>query len=131
MHLLHHAAMQGDDKQVRALVDANVDINALDDTGRTVITRAVVGEKYAQSVFSPSDSAYTLVWGSSWQKIDVSDATFMSASLLNILRILLRHPGISLFMLNAPQHAMNGVTPLGMAVQVLVEDNVGTVSGIV
>jgi hypothetical protein len=60
----------------------------------------------------------------------------MSASRLNVLRILLRHPDISLFTLNAPQHAMNGVTPLGMAawlnmdeaVRVLLEDSAETVS---
>jgi hypothetical protein len=50
--------------------------------------------------------------------------------------MLLAHPDISLLTLNAPQGAMNGVTPLGMAawqnlpdtVQVLLEGSTNTVS---
>lgn len=55
---------------------------------------------------------------------------------LNVIRMLVRHKNITLFTLNAPQSAMNGVTPLGMAawlnmpvaVKALLQDSIGTVS---
>ena len=39
----------------------------------------------------------------------------MSPKRLNAIRLLLGHPCISLFTLNAPQNSTNGVVPLGMA----------------
>lgn len=50
----------------------------------------------------------------SWQTIHASDASFMSESRLNVLKILVSQRGISLFTLNAPRGCMNGVSPLGM-----------------
>jgi hypothetical protein len=69
----------------------------------------------------------------SWQNID---ASFLTLKRLNTIRLLLRHPGISLFTLNAPHSSMNGVVPLGMAawlnlpeaVRLLLEDSAHTVS---
>jgi len=60
----------------------------------------------------------------------------MTESRLNVLRLLVEHQHVSLYSLNAPQHAMNGVTPLGMAawldapaaVRILVEASAGAVS---
>ena len=70
------------------------------------------------------------------EAIDAFDASIMTPKRLNVLRILLRHPSISLFTLNAPQQFMKGVTPLGIAswlnmvdgVQTLLEESSETVS---
>jgi hypothetical protein len=69
----------------------------------------------------------------SWQNIDSS---FLTPKRLNTIQLLLGHPDISLFTLNAPQSSMNGVIPLGMAawlnlpdvVRLLLEDSAHTVS---
>ena len=60
----------------------------------------------------------------------------MTASRLDILRLLVEDRHVSLYTLNAPQEAMNGVTPLGFAawmnslnaVKTLLEAGGGTVS---
>ncbi len=60
----------------------------------------------------------------------------MTASRLDILRLLVEVRHVSLYTLNAPQEAMNGVTPLGFAawmnspkaVKTLLEAGGGTVS---
>lgn len=60
----------------------------------------------------------------------------MSQERLNVIRIAVSHPDISLFTLNAPQNSINDVTPLGMAawldmpevVQLLLECSSGAVS---
>ncbi|KAF8896555.1 hypothetical protein BD779DRAFT_1608737 [Infundibulicybe gibba] len=92
---LHWAATAGDDGAVRRAIELGADVNACDSAGRTAIMCAVAGED--------------------WQNIDASDASFMSASRLEAIRILLKHPDISLLTLNAPHASMNGVIPLGMA----------------
>ena len=48
----------------------------------------------------------------SWQ---TADPSIMTSSRLNILRLLVEDRRVSLYTLNAPQEAMNGVTPLGFA----------------
>ena len=55
-----------------------------------------------------------MVASTSWQTINASDASFMSESRLNILKVLVGHQAISLYTLNAPQECMSGVCPLGM-----------------
>lgn len=60
----------------------------------------------------------------------------MTASRLNTLRLLVEDRHVSLYTLNAPQEAMNGVTPLGFAawvnspkaVEILLEASGGAVS---
>jgi hypothetical protein len=60
----------------------------------------------------------------------------MSPSRLSLLSTIVGHPDISLYTLNAPQSAMRGVTPLGMAawlnipdaVKVLLQDSAEAVS---
>jgi hypothetical protein len=60
----------------------------------------------------------------------------MTPARLRVLRILLKHPDVSLYTLNAPQPSMKGTTPLGMAawldavecVRVLLEESSETVS---
>lgn len=47
--------------------------------------------------------------------MDASDASFLTPGRLEAIEALVEHPEISLFTLNAPQAAYNGVTPLGMA----------------
>lgn len=69
----------------------------------------------------------------SWQTVDPS---FMTTSRLNTLRLLVEDRHVSLYTLNAPQEAMNGVTPLGFAawmnspkaVEILLEASGGAVS---
>jgi hypothetical protein len=50
----------------------------------------------------------------SFQTISASDASFMSESRLNILKILVGHQVISLYTLNAAQESLSGLCPLGM-----------------
>lgn len=60
----------------------------------------------------------------------------MTPKRLNAIRLLIMHPNINLFTLNAPQSSMNGVIPLGMAawlnmadaIRVLLDDSSDTVS---
>jgi hypothetical protein len=69
----------------------------------------------------------------SWQTVDPS---FMTTNRLNTLRMLVEDRHVSLYTLNAPQEAMNGVTPLGFAawmnspnaVGILLEASGGAVS---
>ena len=42
---LHLAAMRGDFLEMKRLIDAGADVNALDDQGRTVVACAVIGEE--------------------------------------------------------------------------------------
>lgn len=72
----------------------------------------------------------------SWQNIDACDASFMTPKRLNVLKILVNHPDISMFTLNTPQSSMSGVIPLGMAawlnqpqaIRVLLEESADSVS---
>ncbi|KAG6810470.1 hypothetical protein H0H92_011734 [Tricholoma furcatifolium] len=96
--------MAGNDDGVESALEYGADINGLDAAGRTALMCAVAGED--------------------WQKIDASNASFMTPKRLNTIRILLRHPEISLFTLNAPQSSMNGVIPLGMAAWLNMEEAV-------
>ncbi|KAF8071648.1 hypothetical protein FPV67DRAFT_888340 [Lyophyllum atratum] len=113
---LHAAAIAGDDEAVARALEHGADINGLDGAGRTALMCAVAGEH--------------------WQDIDASDASFMTPRRLNAIRLLLKHPQVSLFTLNAPQSSMNGVIPLGMAawlnmeeaVRILLEDSSDAVS---
>jgi hypothetical protein len=131
---LHDAADKGDDKAFLRLLESGADINVLDDTGRTVMCAAIVREEY---VFTCT--ADTISWNlmhCSWKDIGNSNVLFMTEGRLAILKAILTHPDISLFTLNAPQKALNGVTSLGMAawlnlpkvVYMLLEDGAGAVS---
>lgn len=108
---LHQAALAGDDDEVYLVLRNGADVNALDSSGRTALMCAVAGEH--------------------WQDIDAFDASFMCQKRLNTIRLLLSHPDITLFTLNAPQNSFNGVVPLGMAawldiaeaVQLLLEES--------
>ncbi|PPQ95745.1 hypothetical protein CVT26_015871 [Gymnopilus dilepis] len=115
-HGLHRFALVGDDDGIRRSLRAGADINALDSAGRTAVMCAVAGEH--------------------WQNIDACDASFMTPKRLNALKLLVNHPDVSLFTLNAPQSSMNGVIPLGMAawlnqpqaIRVLLEESADSVS---
>ncbi|PFH51066.1 hypothetical protein AMATHDRAFT_143442 [Amanita thiersii Skay4041] len=116
-HGLHAAALAGSDIDVLRAIDAGADINALDSMGRVAIMCAVAGER--------------------WNEVDaLNDASFMTKERLNAIEAMLRHSGISLYTLNAPQSSLQGVTPLGVAawlnaveiVRVLLEDSAGTVA---
>ncbi|KAG7444851.1 ankyrin [Guyanagaster necrorhizus] len=113
---LHRAALAGDEEGVRRALEDGANVNALDSLGRTAIMCAVAGEH--------------------WDNMDVSPETLMTAGRLDVIRILLGRPEISLYNLNAPQEAFNGVTPIGMAawlnmydvVRLLLEGSLHTVS---
>ncbi|KAJ8481249.1 hypothetical protein ONZ45_g15370 [Pleurotus djamor] len=113
---LHGAALSGDADSFRIALDLGADINALDECGRTVLMCAVAGE--------------------SWEEVDASDASFVTPSRLQVIRTIIEHPDVTLYTLNAPQGATNGVTPLGMAswlnspeaVQCLLDCSLGAVS---
>ncbi|KAK0495161.1 ankyrin repeat-containing domain protein [Armillaria luteobubalina] len=113
---LHGAALVGDAEGVRRALQDGADVNSLDSLGRTVIMCAVAGEH--------------------WDNMDVPHETLMTAGRLDVIRILLGRPEISLYTLNAPQEAFNGVTPIGMAawlnmhdvVRLLVEGSFHTVA---
>lgn len=59
-----------------------------------------------------------------WEDVDASDASYMLPKRIQILQTLLEHPEISLHTLNAPQSALRGVTPLGLAAWLNVPDMV-------
>ncbi|KAH9003066.1 hypothetical protein EDB86DRAFT_2894862 [Lactarius hatsudake] len=107
------AVIRGDEHGVRSLLERGADVNAADTKGRSTVACAVAGE--------------------SWQ---TADPSIMTASRLDILRLLVEDRHVSLYTLNAPQEAMNGVTPLGFAawmnsldaVKTLLEAGRGTVS---
>ncbi|KAK0476396.1 ankyrin repeat-containing domain protein [Armillaria novae-zelandiae] len=113
---LHQAALVGDAEGVQRALQDGANVNALDSLGRTVIMCAVAGEH--------------------WDNMDVPHEALLTAGRLDVIRTLLGRPEISLYTLNAPQEACNGVTPIGMAawlnmhavVQLLVEDSLHTVS---
>ncbi|KAF9231002.1 hypothetical protein BU15DRAFT_90999 [Melanogaster broomeanus] len=113
---LLQAASEGDPSAIQDALQAGADINTSDTSGRTVLTCALTADR--------------------WETIDASDASFMSQDRLNVLRIAVSHPSISLYTLNAPQDSINDVTPLGMAawldmpaaVQLLLECSSGAVS---
>jgi ankyrin repeat protein len=128
---LHRAALAGDDEGVYRALDMGADINGLDKAGRTAVMCAVAGNQFVSLLYfmrTANSSSHD-----SWQNID---ASFLTAKRLNTIQLLLRHPDISLFTLNAPQSSMNGVIPLGMAawlnmpdvVRLLLEDSAHTVS---
>ncbi|KAI0040093.1 ankyrin [Auriscalpium vulgare] len=110
------AVMRGDDDYVRSALDAGEDVNATGNAGQSAVACAITGE--------------------SWETADASNASFMTPGRLNVLRMLVEHKHISLYALNAPQDAMNGVTPLGVAawmnapefVRILLEDSAGAVA---
>ncbi|KAF9496645.1 hypothetical protein BDN71DRAFT_1588826 [Pleurotus eryngii] len=92
---LHAAALRGDANSFHKALEMGANINALDDLGRTVLMCAVAGE--------------------SWQEVDASDASFVTLGRMKVIQTVIEHPDVSLYTLNAPQSAFNGVTPLGMA----------------
>jgi len=112
---LHHYAIIGDDEGVRRSLHDGADINALDTAGRSTVMCAVAGEKYAFFLLFTSRTLSLNGDRLSWQSLDGCDASFMTPTRLNALKILLGRPEISLLTLNAPQSSMNGVIPLGMA----------------
>ncbi|KAG2037717.1 hypothetical protein BDR03DRAFT_896598 [Suillus americanus] len=113
---LLQAASEGSATAVRDALQSGADINASDNSGRTILTCALTADR--------------------WETIDASDASFLSEDRLQVLRMAVSHPEISLFTLNAPQDSINDVTPLGMAawldmpqaVQVLLECSSGAIS---
>ncbi|KAI9439884.1 hypothetical protein H4582DRAFT_1943729 [Lactarius indigo] len=110
---LLEAVIRGDEHGVRSLLERGADVNAADAKGRSAVACAIAGE--------------------SWQ---TADPSIMTGSRLDILRLLVEDRHVSLYTLNAPQEAMNGVTPLGFAawmnssnaVKTLLEASGGTVS---
>lgn len=67
---------------------------------------------------------------------DAPDRSFANAARLKTIGLLVKHPDISLLVLNAPENAMGGFTPLGYAVrlnahdivQVLLDSGAGAIS---
>ncbi|KAI0368717.1 ankyrin [Pilatotrama ljubarskyi] len=99
-HLLD-AAARADLDAVRTALARGADVNASDEaTGHTVISCAIAGD-------------------SSWEDVDVSDASFALQSRVEVLRTLIGSDTTSLYALNAPVH---GVTPLGLAAWLNIPD---------
>ncbi|KAJ3732121.1 ankyrin repeat-containing domain protein [Lentinula guzmanii] len=93
---LQFLALAGDDEGVQDAIDSGANVNAIDASGRTALMCAVAGEH--------------------WSDISMAhDGSFMTPSRLKVIDILLRRSEVSLSTLNAPQHAFNDATPLGMA----------------
>ncbi|KAF9815617.1 hypothetical protein IEO21_04477 [Rhodonia placenta] len=107
------AVARADEEAVLRSLESGADVNASDTSGRTVISCAIAGD--------------------SWEKLDVSDASYQLQSRLNILHHLLGCAELSLHTLNAP---VRGVSPLCLAawldvpeiVRLLVECSDGLVS---
>ncbi|RDX57555.1 ankyrin [Lentinus brumalis] len=109
------AAARADEEGVRIALARGADVNAADvATDSTVVTCAIAGD-------------------SSWEDVDVSDASFSPQNRVEVLRTLIRHESMSFYALNAPTR---GVTPLGLAawlnvpdvVRVLLEESRGLVA---
>ncbi|KAI0072753.1 ankyrin [Panus rudis PR-1116 ss-1] len=92
---LFEAAATANEKAFSLALRAGADVNASDAKGRTVIGYVIGGDR--------------------WEEVDASDASYALPRRLRMLRTLLDHPDLSLQTLNAPQVAMRGVTPLGLA----------------
>ncbi|KAJ3744161.1 ankyrin repeat-containing domain protein [Lentinula detonsa] len=93
---LQFLALAGDDEGVQDAIDSGANVNAIDASGRTALMCAVAGKH--------------------WSDISMAhDGSFMTPSRLKVIDILLRRSEVSLSTLNAPQHAFNDATPLGMA----------------
>lgn len=130
---LLQAASEGCPDAVRDALDAGADINASDSSGRTILTCAITADRCVSSLPALPASPHL---PPRWETVDASDASFMSEDRLNVLRIALVHPDISLYTLNAPQDSINDVTPLSMAawldmprvVRLLLECSAGSVS---
>ncbi|KAI0690618.1 hypothetical protein BC835DRAFT_1363559 [Cytidiella melzeri] len=113
---LLHAATVADEAAVRHALLSGADVNTLDASGRSIVGCTLAGDR--------------------WPEVDVSDASYSLQTRLRILKTCIAHEKISLYALNAPQTAMHGVTPLGLAawlnipevVQLLLEDCSGLVS---
>ena len=129
---LLQAASEGCADAVCDALDAGADINASDSSGHTILTCALTADRYLSS-YSPR---HCLILCPRWETVDASDTSFMSEDRLNVIRIALLHPDISLYTLNAPQDSIKGVTPLAMAawlnmphvVRLLLECSAGSVS---
>ena len=134
---LLQAASEGNASAVHDALQAGADINATDTSGRTVLTCALTADRYVHRFLPPPVVLLTApVTLERWETVDASDASFMSQDRLNVIRIAVSQPDISLFTLNAPQDSINDVTPLGMAawlnmpevVQLLLECSSGAIS---
>lgn len=138
---LLEAAARADEGGMKAALARGADMNATDDaTGNTAVTCAIAGDR---CVFSRRYACHemrvlsvcTFAPGSrsSWEDVDVSDASFMQENRIQVLRTLLRSETASLYALNAP---VKGVTPLGLAawlnvpdaIRVLLEESRGLVA---
>ncbi|KAH9902811.1 ankyrin [Cubamyces lactineus] len=94
------AATRADLDAVRTALARGADPNASDEsTGHTAVTCAIAGD--------------------SWDDVDVSDASFMLQSRVEVLRTLISSDTTSLYALNAPAR---GVTPLGLAAWLNIPD---------
>ncbi|RPD61117.1 ankyrin [Lentinus tigrinus ALCF2SS1-7] len=109
------AAARADEHGVQIALARGADVNAVDvATDSTVVTCAIAGD-------------------SSWEDVDVSDASFGLQSRVEVLRTVIRNDSMSFYALNAPTR---GVTPLGLAawlnvpdvVRVLLEESRGLVA---
>ncbi|KAI0768084.1 hypothetical protein BD413DRAFT_494063 [Trametes elegans] len=107
------AAARADPDAVKTALARGADPNAADDaTGHTAVTCAIAGDRVLKG-----DRARTLV--SSWEDVDVSDASFALQGRVEVLRTLIGSDTPSLYALNAPAR---GVTPLGLAAWLNVPD---------
>ncbi|KAI0360120.1 ankyrin [Trametes cingulata] len=117
------AAARADLDAVRTAIARGADVNASDEaTGHTVISCAIAGDRCGR--FSGRAGTWVLkgdvrVSISSWEDVDVSDASFMLQSRVEVLRTLISSDTTSLYALNAPVH---GVTPLGLAAWLNIPD---------
>ncbi|KAI9000549.1 ankyrin [Trametes punicea] len=99
--LLLDAAARADLDAVRTSLARGADAGAMDEaTGHTVLTCAIAGD-------------------SNWEDVDVSDASFMLQSRVEVVRTLIGSDTTSLYALNAPAR---GVTPLGLAAWLNIPD---------
>ena len=139
---LLEAAARADEGGVKAALARGADFTAADDaTGNTVVTCAIAGDRCVYppvSVCVVEDGLADCMrvhvqFCSSWEDVDVSDASFMQESRIRVLRTLLHSETASLYALNAPA---KGVTPLGLAawlnvpdaIRVLLEESRGLVA---
>ena len=108
---LFRAVTSADAIAVQRALAAGADVNATDDRGRNIASYAALGDAYVYPLLL---DFFFFTLPHRIDSIDASTQPRLSERRLNILQLILQHPDISLYSLNAPLEWAGGVTLLGL-----------------